>query len=392
MTTPIPAHKTAEADQLASKKIYEVNSDQKRQLFHEVPRAIYQDDPNWVPPLDAEIDAIFDPCQNPKFENGEAQRWILVNEHEAPIGRIAAFIDYNQAGIYEQPTGGIGFFECSNDHEAASLLFDRSRDWLAERGMQAMDGPVNFGSNYNYWGLLEEGFREPSIGMNYHKPYYQKLFGQYGFEKLYEQYTNTLDLTSPLPERFSKIAKRASEHYQVKLQSFNFKVEDQFIKDFTHIYNKAWEFHRDFSRFSEEYVWSLFNSLKDLIEPRFIWFAYVDGEPVAFIMAIPDFNPLLKKFNGKVSGIKKLQFYYFKKTKQIKRARALVMGVVPEYQKKGLEALMIEQLMEQRHHFPKLKEAELSWVGSFNTQMMKIHKATGAQFKHKHVTYRKVFG
>ena len=94
------------------------------------------------------------------------------------------------------------------------------RDWLAERGMEAMDGPINFGENDNFWGLLVEGFIPQSFGMNYNPPYYKDFFEKYGFTLYFEQVTNLLDLTKPFPERFWKIADWVRQKPEYNFQAF----------------------------------------------------------------------------------------------------------------------------------------------------------------------------
>ena len=142
-----------------------------RNTFHRVAKELYRNDPYWVCPLDAEIDAIFDPTDNSLFQGGEAIRWILEDDKRNLIGRVAAFYNKDKAVKNEQPTGGMGFFECINDPRAAFLLFDQCKRWLQERGMEAMDGPITFGENMTYWGLLTEGFTLPAYGMPYNFQY-----------------------------------------------------------------------------------------------------------------------------------------------------------------------------------------------------------------------------
>ncbi len=126
------------------------------------PKSSIRDEGTWVCPLDKEIESIFDPKKNVYFKHGEATRWILKDDQGELNGRVAAFIDHNTAQKHDQPTGGMGFFECINDQEAANLLFDTAREWLKERGMEAMDGPINFGETDKYWGLAG-GWFHPSL-------------------------------------------------------------------------------------------------------------------------------------------------------------------------------------------------------------------------------------
>ncbi|MGM0667863.1 MAG: GNAT family N-acetyltransferase, partial [Bacteroidota bacterium] len=119
-------------------EIVEVKNKKQAKLFLDVARIIYRDDDTWVCPLDAELESIFDPSRNVFFKHGDATRWILYDSAGNAAGRVAAFIDENTAGQQDRPTGGMGFFECINDAKGAHLLFDTARDWLKERGMEAM--------------------------------------------------------------------------------------------------------------------------------------------------------------------------------------------------------------------------------------------------------------
>ena len=163
-------------------KLVEVKDKPGRKAFLDVPKILYKHDENWVCPLDSEIEDIFDPAQNKLFRDGDAIRWVLEDDHGKPVGRVAAFFNKEKAVKNEQPTGGIGFFECINDKNAAFILFDACKEWLKGKGMQAMDGPITFGENLVHWGLLTEGFTLPTYGMPYNFPYYREPFEAYGFK------------------------------------------------------------------------------------------------------------------------------------------------------------------------------------------------------------------
>ncbi len=161
-------------------QIVEVKDKATRKQFHKVPYLIYKGDPNWTPPLQGMVEDIFNPEKNKAFKNGKAIRWILFDDKGSLLGRIAAFINMSTANTYEQPTGGCGFFECTNNQEAASLLFQTAVCWNKENGMEAMDGPINFGENLVNWGLLVDGFMPQGYGMQYNPEYYEKLFRGFG--------------------------------------------------------------------------------------------------------------------------------------------------------------------------------------------------------------------
>ncbi len=372
-------------------KVIEVSTPEHIKQFYKVARNIYRNDKNFICPPDAIIEGIFNPKQNTFFSHGQATRWILENENGDLVGRIAAFINEKKAYTFSIPTGGMGFFECIDDYEAAKILFDTSKKWLSSRGMKAMDGPINFGENDNFWGLLVDGFMPQSFGMNYNPPYYKSFFEKYGFSVYFEQITNHLDLTVPFPERFWKIADWVMARGQYEYRHFTYEQQDKFIKDFEEIYNDAWQFHENFTPVDTKDVKDMIGGMKSFAVPEFIWFAYHDNEPVAFELMIPDLNQLFKQFNGTISFWDKLKILFKGKKSFFNRTRIVIMGVKPKYQKSGVESGMFKKMDEVMKCHPQYKEIELSWVGDFNPKMRALQESVGAKFAKKHITYRYYF-
>ena len=370
--------------------ITEVKDKRTQRDFLDVARVIYSSDPVWVCPLDIDIENIFNPLKNNFHQHGIITRWIAKDSSGKLIGRIASFINYKKAYSFGQPTGGIGFFECINDQNVANALFDTAKEWLIKNEMQAMDGPINFGENDTFWGLLVDGFTHPSFGMNYNPPYYKKLFENYGFSVLYQQITNHLDVDKPFPERFTKIANWVIKKPGYSFRHLNTSEIEKFAADFMEIYNDAWEDFENFVPINKETITEAFNKMKIIMDEKLIWFSYVNGEPASFVIILPDANEIIKSFNGKLGLIEKLKFLYLR-WKGVSRMRAIVMGTKKAYQKHGLESAMFIKLKEYVLPLNQYKELELSWVGDFNDKMLAIHEATGAVFGKKHVTLRKVF-
>jgi hypothetical protein len=370
--------------------ITEVKDKATQKAFLNTARIIYKDDNNWVCPLDNDIEAIFDPQKNNFHQYGKCTRWILKNDKGQLIGRVAAFINDKKAFNYEQPTGGMGFFECINDEKAAFLLFDTAKNWLKENGMQAMDGPINFGENDTFWGLLVDGFAPPSYGMNYNPPYYQAFFEDYGFKKLYEQITNHLDIHKPFPERFYKIAKWVSQKPGYEFKHLEVKQIEKFAADFIEIYNDAWAGFENFVPITYNTILESFNKMKPIMDQNLILFAYVNGEPASFNIVLPDANQMLKPLNGKLDLIGKLKFLYYK-WKGVTRMRAIVMGTKQKYQNHGLESALFIKLGEYVLPLNQYEVLELSWVGDFNEKMVALHNSMGATFANKHLTMRCIF-
>lgn len=352
---------------------------------------VYKQDPWYVRPLDTEVEAVFDPKQNSFFGHGEATRWILTDDCNKTVGRVAAFINRRKAFTYQQPTGGMGYFECIDNPEAATLLFDCCRNWLAERGMSAMDGPINFGENDSNWGLLVEGFIHPGFGMSYNPPYYKTLFENYGFKFYFEQVSNHLDLTKPFPERFWKIAEWTMRKPELTFRHFTFKEADKFIRDMKEVYDDAWKFHENFTPMDEVTLCKGLAKAKAFAEPEMIWFAYHLEEPIGFLIHFPDVNQILKYMHGKMHFVNQLKFLWLKYRKTITRSRIVIMGVKPKYQRYGIESGIFWNLNEKMKKRPHITEIELSWVGDFNPKMRALHESVGATFAKRHITYRKLF-
>ncbi|PKP35845.1 MAG: N-acetyltransferase [Bacteroidetes bacterium HGW-Bacteroidetes-17] len=372
-------------------KLIEVTTKAHAKKFIKVAHIIYKNDPNWVCPLDNMINGVFNPNKNVFYKHGDAIRWLLVDDNDKLIGRVAAFVNEKKAYKFEQPTGGMGFFECIDDEKAAFILFDKCMEWLKAKGMEAVDGPINFGENDNFWGLLVEGFMPQSFGMNYHPPYYRKFFEDYGFESYFEQVTNHLDMTVPFPERFWKIADWVRQKPAYKFQHFEMDKVDKYLSDLKEVYDSAWQYHENFTPINKDDLWASFREAKALIDEEFIWFVYANNRPIAFFVMFPDANQILKPMKGKMHLINKLRFFWLLKTKAIKRTRITIMGVVPEFQKSGIESGIfwhMDKVMKRKPHY---KEVELSWVGDFNPKMEALHASVGGKFAKRHITYRKLF-
>ncbi len=371
--------------------IKEVVSKTDSRSFLEFHKWHYRDDPNWVCPLDSEFNAVFDPAKNRTFKHGMLKRWLLHDSDNKIIGRIAAFIDYNRSKAYRQPTGGIGFFEVIEDEKAAFMLFDTAIKWLKENDMQAVDGPVTFGSNESNWGLLVDGFMQQGYGMPYNKEYYRDYFEKYGFRNYFNQYSFHRDIASVnvFPERFMKIAEWISRKPGYSFEHFKFSNAEKYVNDLVDIYNSTWsEFREDF----QPMIPSDFNDTvqkgKAFLDEELIWFAYHKEEPIAFFVLFPDLNQILKHLDGRLHLWNILKFYYLKRKKTMTRIRAVVAGVKPGFRNSGVESAIFKCLydvfMKKRYY----RELELSWVGDFNEPMLSVYKAIGAELAKTHVTYR----
>ena len=376
-------------------KIVEVLTPADKKEFHDFPRQLYKDDPYWVCPLDSLIENVFNPAGNNTFEHGEAIRWILVDDSEKTIGRVAAFINRVRSSAQRQPTGGMGFFEVVQDREAAFMLFDTAKEWLAARGMEAIDGPINFGENDSYWGLLVEGFMQQGFGMPYNKKYYRDFFESYGFRNYFEQYSyhrivrGTDKKIENFPERIMKIAEWLSRRPGYSFRHFEVRNRQKYFADICEIYNSTWTYLKeDFTPLEPAVLEESLGKAKPVLDKELIWFAYFDDKPIGFFILLPDLNQILKHLNGKLNLWNIIKFLYYKMTNEITRVRAIAGGVAHSHQNTGVESAIFYQLYQVFKRKKWLKEMELSWVGDYNPKMLAIYEALGAQKAKVHVTYR----
>jgi hypothetical protein len=368
--------------------ILETKTYNQVKAFIDLPRKLYKNDSLWICTLDSDVQSVFDPKKNHFFNHGDCNRWIAVNAAGETLGRIAAFINHKKTNGDAQPAGGVGFFECIDDKEVAKQLFRTAKEWLQSKGMTAMDGPINFGENDKFWGLLVEGFQSPSYGMNYNPPYYITFFESYGFEKLYDQYTNVLKVENPLPERFTRISDWVMKKEGYRFEPFSLARKEKYFRDFQEVYNDAWFGFENFVPIELETIRESFRQMQPIMDERIIWFAYYKGSPIAFILCLPDVNQLLKPLRGKMHLFNKLRFLWYKKTTTIERIRIIVMGCKQKFHNHGIESALIRCLQNEVLPRKTVKEVELAWVGDFNKKMMALHEATGAVRSKVHRTYR----
>lgn len=376
-------------------KIKKVDTPQLERLFLEMPLGLYAEDRHYIRSLDRDIQSIFDREQNNMFLYGDACRWLLFDDRQTCIGRIAAFYDEVTAKAYDQPTGGCGFFECINKSEAAFILFDTAKRWLIEQGMEAMDGPINFGSRERWWGLLVDGFVEPCYCSNYNPPYYQELFEQYGFQLYFKQYTYKRSLDVKIGEKYAEKAKRI---LGMKGYTFDYIRKDHLARaatQFREVYNKAWVRHDGVGEMTLEQAAKLMKNLRPIVDPIGLWFAYYEGNPVAFFISIPDVNQLLVKYVRGRIGLKGICMLLWNKWfKRCKTLFGIVFGVVPAHQRKGVEvALIVESatVFVNKKRQTGYEELQMNWIGDFNPKMMNLAQQIGAEIYKTHHTYRYLF-
>lgn len=375
-------------------QIQEVTSPRHIQEFLLLPVRLYALTPQWIRPLDADVESVFDKGKNKSFRHGECIRWLLLDDTGKTIGRVAAFVvEKSVHKGNDQPTGGMGFFECLDDAAAACRLFDQCMGWLKDRGMEAMDGPINFGSRDRWWGLLVEGFaNEPNYQCNYNFPYYQKFFESYGFQLYFNQLTYARKVMDPLSERLSVKAKLVARDPNYNFRHITKKELHRLPEYLKVVYNKAWANRAENPELTQAQAVLLVKQMKPILDERLIWFGFYKDEPIAFFVSLPEINQIFKYVNGKLNWLGKMKFLWHKVNNTNKKAFGILFGVVPDHQGMGVDGALIMAARElwQSNRLP-YKEYELNWIGDFNPKMIQVVEQVGGYVCKRHITYRKLF-
>lgn len=372
----------------------EVSTKEDVRAFLELPVRLFRDEPHFIRPIDSDVEAVFDPKKNKTFRHGRCVRWVLFDSSRNVVGRVAAFVNERTAKKgNDQPTGGMGFFDCIENKEAAFMLFNACREWLRERGMEAMDGPINFGDRDRWWGLLIDGFdRDPNYQCNYNPPYYREFFESYGFEVYFYQLTFGRPIMGPLGDRLAEKAKLLENDNRYTFRHLKRSEIDKMPDMIRHIYNRAWASRGEIPELTELQAKNIVKQMKPIIDEKLLWFGFFHDEPVIFFLSLPEINQIIKHLHGKLNWWGKLMFVWYRFRRVNRKAFGILFGIVPEHQGKGLDGAIImhfRKLMQEDYR--RYDEYEMNWIGDFNPQMIRVAEQIQTEVVKRHATYRYLF-
>jgi GNAT superfamily N-acetyltransferase len=348
-------------------EIRPVRTRREKNLFLNLPWKIYRDWPAWVPPLRLSQKELVGYRSHPFYEQAEIATFLAFCDGE-PCGRIAAIDNHVHNQLYpDEKRGFVGFFESENDQQVANALFDAAREWLGTHGLHDLRGPTNPSINYE-WGLLTDAFDlSPTFLMTYNPPYYVQLWEEYGFEKVQELYTyyGQKHELSLIKDKVHFIVREASERFGIRLRPLdkrNFKAE---VRTFLGIYNTALVGTWGYIPLSKNEIKHFSNSLRYLIVPELTILAEIDDKIVGCMFGLLDYNPRIKKIDGRLFPFGFLQL--LTRRREFKRLRLVSTNVLPEYQRWGVGAVLAVNLIEPGLAWGGIEEAEFSWVLESNT-------------------------
>lgn len=366
-------------------RIAQVSGKKDLETFIRLPWKIYKDFPNWVPPLLLERRKILDRKRNPFYNHSQIELFIAYRGNE-PVGRIAAIKNDMHLKYHNDSCGFFGFFECINDMEAAGKLFDSAKEWIKSKGLTAVMGPANPSSNDD-WGLLIEGYEyPPAFMMPYNPPYYSRLIEGYGFRK--EKDLNGYKISDENvtgSDKITRMIRAIKERYKIEIKKVNMKDYAGELNKVKYVYNSAWAPNWGFIPLTDEEINSVANDLKPLIEPNLLLFVESEGKTIGFTLTLPDYNQVFRKMNGRIYpfGI----FKFFTGRRKITLARILTLGIIPEFQKKGIDALLYWELVNNAAELG-IRSGEASWILEDNEMMNKVILNIGGRLYKKYRIYK----
>lgn len=360
--------------------IIQVNDKASWNLFHQVQDTIYKNDPFFIFPIKKEIESILN------HKNVVCYVYLEKNGH--PVGRIASFFDEEKNKNLAHPLGGIGFFESIDDEKIAAELFKTAENYLQKNGIHIIEGPVNFGERDRFWGLLTEGFYPPLYQENYQPPYYRNFFDRHGYLP-FEQIITFKGISAAIPfDRMKAVAQRIRERYPVEIKRLDYNNLDHFAADFAEVYNASFSKFAHFKPLVPSKVAEFMKQAKPIVDAELACIAYFENKPAGFIALYPDINPFLKGLKGELSGWKVIQFLIRKNLARTFNAKGMGFGIHPEYQSKGIFALLLDHLSTPRN-VKKYPQMFLAGIRAHNKEIISMYSKMEVEKNRIHHTYRK---
>lgn len=366
--------------------IVPVTSAKTLRQFIQLPWKIYQEDRFWVPPLIVDMKRLLDKAKHPFFDHSSADLFLAVRRGDV-VGRIAAILNNNHNRYHNEKTAFFGFFESMPDQDVASALLDRAAHWARERGMIQLRGPMNFSTNETA-GILIEGFdSRPCLMMTHNPRYYPGLIEKEGFDKAMDLYAWWLLTEKGLNPKIARVGEMVLRESGIKIRTIDMKRFWNEVDVLKTIYNDAWSTNWGFVPMTDAEFKHMAGDLKTIVDPRVVLIAEKNGEPVAFSLALPDFNQALAKINGRLLpfGLAKLIYY----GRRIRQVRVLALGIAKKMQNwSGLGAALYYESY-RRGVEAGYRSCEFSWTLENNDLINRSMKLFGAGIYKRYRIYQK---
>ncbi|HEX2763612.1 MAG TPA: N-acetyltransferase [Allosphingosinicella sp.] len=382
---------TAPAPAASGIEIRAVEEAADRKAFVDLAYALNREDPNWVPPLKTEVHGLIDPRTNPWFEHAEA-RLFLAERDGRPVGRISAQVDRLVQEHMGQGIGQWGMFEAA-DAEVAAELIHRAESWLRGRDMTRSMGPFSL-SIWDEPGLLVRGHdHPPMVMMGHNKAEYESWVEAAGYRGVKDLFTYDLDVRTPFPPLIRRIVEMGERNPKIRIRSVDKRKFDEEAALLLGILNDAWSQNWGYVPLTESEIAYAGKKLKPIVLEDLILVAELEGEPVAFMMALPDVNEFIRDLDGSL-----FPFGWAKLLLRLRRmrpqgGRVPLMGVVKRLHGSRLASqlafMMIDRIRNSGTTHYGIGRAEVGWVLDDNGPMISIAEAIESRCNRTYRIYEK---
>ncbi len=337
-----------------------------RSRFISFPWKVYRGDPRWVPPLKASVRELLDSDRHPFYGGGRSAEIELFLAHEGGdvVGRVAAILNHAHNNFHGERVVFFGFFEAIDRPDVVRELMSAVEAWAADRGANAVRGPMNPSTNYDC-GLLVDGFgRPPVVMMTYNPPFYQRLIEGAGYRKVKDLFAFISPVHGASLRRLQRLAERTrSRNPGLETRGADLTDFEGEVRLVQTIYNRAWERNWGFIPMSDSEIAWMAEELKPLAQTDLLRFAFLEGEPVAFLLTLPDWNPVLADLDGSPwrHPFRTLKHLLHSRPETMEGLRVITLGVTADHRKRGIEGVLLGEGLHKALEIG-YRWCEYSWI------------------------------
>ena len=353
--------------------------------FIKLPFRLYEDDPNWVPPLLYLERQRFAPKTNPFLQHADHQLFLARRDGKV-VGRISAQVDHEHNRFHQDRTGFFGFFESEDEPETARALLDAAEDWLRARDMEAVRGPLSFSINQEV-GLLIDGFGMPPMIMTPHaRPYYGPLIEEAGFHKVKDLYAWRYD-TETVPPKARRAVDELRQRPDITVRTGDIRRFDEEIATILEVFNSTWSGNWGFVPVTPAEASHLGQEIRQIADTNLVIIVEVQGETAGVVLALPNINEAIHDLNGHLFPLGWAKLLWRLKVSHLKTGRLMILGVKKEFRTRRYLALayLLCDEVYRRARDGGYRWAEFSWTLEDNNAVNTIIRNVGC---HIYKTYR----
>jgi hypothetical protein len=370
-------------------EVIPVRNQAQLKAFVELPWQVYSKDPNWVPPIKSSVARLLQPGEHPFWRFARRELFLAMRGSHA-IGRIAAIVDDRYNEYHGDRMGSWGFFECLNEPEAATSLFSMAERWIKDQGMAFLRGPLNPSTNYEV-GLLLQGFDSPpTLGMTYNPPYYAELVHFSGYRKEKDLLAFRFPRSFRPPDWALALGARLAEKGEITIRNVVVERLQEEVELLARIYNECLADNWGFVPVTVEEMSDTAKEMAPFVDPDLAFFLHYKDEVVGVCLMLPDVNPLLKRFNGRLGlgALVKKHLY----SSEIKGLHGLMFGVKEDYRQTGVPFVAFNQVINVLIRKEQYDYVELGWNLEDNEAINRLYEEGGARVHKRYRIYRKDLG